>query len=115
MKTNKNYNPFKSATSVNNTFLSPDLMYYDHHILTELASHLFPLSIPFRDEFLICQAKSFTKRTDLNTISLRRLGKLTERKKKTQPVKHKTENLAGDQSEPTRQRLFIWVLFCLRG
>ena len=90
-------------------------MYYDHHILTELASHLFPLSIPFRDEFLICQAKSFTKRTDLNTISLRRLGKLTERKKKTQPVKHKTENLAGDQSEPTRQRLFIWVLFCLRG
>ena len=82
MKTNKNYNPFKSAASVNNIFLSPDLMYYDHHILTELASHLFPLSIPLRDEFLTCQAKSFTKRTDLNIIFLRRLGKLNERKKR---------------------------------
>ena len=88
-------------------------MSYDHHILTELASHLFPLPIPFRDEFLMCQAKSFIKRTDPNTTSLGRHGKLT--KKKKQPVKHKTENLAGDQSEPTRQRLFIWVLFCLRG
>lgn len=48
---------------------------------------------------------------NINTSSLGRHGKLTEKKKNPPPVKHKTENLAGDQSEPIKQRLFIWVCF----
>lgn len=84
-------------------------------LYAELDSLLYSLCLSlthFKDSFPICQVLSFTNSTDPNTTSLGSHGKLTEKKKL---VKHKTENLAEDHSEPTRQMFFIWVLFCLRG
>lgn len=57
---------------------------YDHHLLTELASHLFPLSISRSFQrwvsYVPSQVLFFTNRTNPNTTSLGRHEKLTERR-----------------------------------